>query len=120
MEGLRKDIEDARKDIEDENNHWDKLFKLCAYVIAAVIIYCFLITFVPIPIANAETARQVLIFFIGTLVGYCFNLLSPGISSKRNLPTQLNVKGDNTSITSGTTTRTDIGVQPVDPDTPVQ
>ncbi|MDN3551458.1 hypothetical protein [Mucilaginibacter aquaedulcis] len=117
MADPQKDIEDARRDIEEDNNHWDKLFKLCAYVIGAVIVYCFLITFIPIPLANVETARQVLIFFIGTLVGYCFNLLSPGITSKRTLPTQLNVKGDNTSITSGTTTRTDIGVQPADPGT---
>jgi hypothetical protein len=99
---------DSRKEILDDNNHWDKLFKLCAYVIGSVIIYCFLITFIPIPKDNIETARQVLIFFIGTLVGYCFNLLSPGISSKKSVPSQLTVTGDNTSIGGTTTTYIDL------------
>lgn len=105
----------SRKDTQDDNNHWDKLFALCACVIASVIIYCFLITFVPIPADNAETARQVLIFFIGTLVGYCFNLLSPGITSKKSIP-QLNVKGDNTNI-SGTSSA-NIEISPKEPDEP--
>lgn len=69
---------------QQDSAHWDKLFKLCAIVICAVILYCFAITFAPIPPANQETARQVLIFFIGTLVGYCFNMLSPGITSKKS------------------------------------
>ena len=82
-------------DNQTDSAHWNKLFILCAGVIATVIIYCFMITFIPIPPANVETARQVLIFFIGTLVGYCFNLLSPGISSKKPDST---VTGDNTTV----------------------
>ncbi|WP_183567823.1 hypothetical protein [Mucilaginibacter sp. SP1R1] len=89
---------DPVNELQTDNNHWDKLFKLCVFVIGAVIIYCFLITFVPIPKENSETARQVLIFFIGTLVGYCFNLLSPGITAKRPESPQLTISGDNTSI----------------------
>lgn len=111
---------DSRKDILEENNHWDKLFRLCAYVIGAVILYCFLITFVPIPDSNVETSRQVLIFFIGTLVGYCFNLLSPGITSKKSVPAQLNVKGDNTTIGGTTTTTENIDVSAKDADHPDQ
>ena len=105
----------SRRDIQDDNNHWDKLFTLCACVIGAVIIYCFLITFVTIPPNNVETARQVLIFFIGTLVGYCFNLLSPGITSKKSMP-QLNVKGDNTNISG--TSGASIEISPKEPEQP--
>lgn len=62
-----------------------------------------------------ETARQVLIFFIGTLVGYCFNLLSPGITSKKSMP-QLNVKGDNTNISG--TSGASIEISPKEPEQP--
>lgn len=76
-----------------DNAHWDKLFTLCKWVIFGVILYCFLITFVPIPKDNIENARAVLIFFIGTLVGYCFNMLSPGIATKKP-DTQVTQTGD--------------------------